>query len=183
MDEAGYMLLAGAEAHPDNFHIWMEMCYLLLRMLSRSCLRVCQTAMRLSNSNSIQNPAYGALTTSGGPQEAIGIFAISDHQPDIGLFWLLRSTHAQLKLNSGSSAGRPRLRTTFWALLARARLLAWDISIPQSDGFFSELMSFPPKEIAESIVAFHFLEAGGPPEMILSLMSLFASRCQILFFN
>jgi hypothetical protein len=172
MEEAGYMLLAGAEAHPDNYQIWMEMCFLLLRMLSRSCLRVCQTAMRLSSPMAAQDRAYSGLN-SGGPQEAIGIFALSDHQPDIGLFWLLRSMHAQLKLHR---ALRPRLRTTFWALVARARLLAWDISIPQSDDFFSKLTSFPAKEIYESIVAFHFLEAGGPPEMVLWLMTLLATK-------
>lgn len=176
MQQAGYVLMGGAEAYPDNYFIWMEFCFLLLRLLSKSCLRVCHTALRLSHTISTQNRVNGGLITSGGPQEAIGIFALSDHQPDIGLFWLLRSMHAQLKPHHGPSAVRPRLRTTFWALVARARLLAWDISIPQSDGFFSELKTFPSKEIIESIVAFHFLEAGGPSEMILWLMRLIASR-------
>jgi hypothetical protein len=176
LEEAGYMLLAGAEAHPDNYQIWMEMCFLLLRMLSRSCLRVCQTAMRVSSPMAFQDRSHSGLMATGGPQEAIGIFALSDHQPDIGLFWLMRSMHAQLKLHRGLSPGKPRLRTTFWALVARARLLAWDISIPQSEDFFSKLTSFPAKEIYESIVAFHFLEAGGPSEMILWLMKLIATK-------
>jgi hypothetical protein len=189
MQEAGYMLLAGAEVHPGTYVLWEELCFLLLRMLSKSCLRVCQTAMRVSLYDSTQvsvalikrQSSGGQLSSAsiGRPQEAIGIFALSDHQSDIGLFWLLRSIHAQLKRQHGSSAGRPRLRTIFWALVARARLLAWDTSIPKSDGFFSTLMSFPPAEIIESVVAFHFLEAGGPSDMILWLMRLHASRCAV----
>jgi hypothetical protein len=183
--EAGYALLAGIDSHPGVFNIWQETCDVIMQMVSKSCLRVCHTAMRLSSDSAVQDltltkrPATGGLSSSaasGRPQEAIGIFALSDHQPDIGLFWLLRSMRAQMKLQKGSSAARPRLRTTFWALVARSRLLAWDVSIPHSEGFFAELKSFPEKEIMESVVAFHFLEAGGPPEMITWLMRLHASR-------
>ena len=107
IEKAGYVLMGGAEAYPDNYFIWMEFCFLLLRLLSKSCLRVCHTALRLSHTISTQNRVNGGLITSGGPQEAIGIFALSDHQPDIGLFWLLRSMHAQLKPHHGPSAVRP----------------------------------------------------------------------------
>jgi hypothetical protein len=187
--EASYTLLAGIDSHPGIFALWLETCEAITQMMSRACLRVCHTAVRLSSDSSVQalthekRLASGGLGTSvavGRPQEAIGIFALSDHQPDIGLFWLLRSMHAQLKLQKGSSAVRLRLRTTFWALVARSRLLAWDVSIPHSESFFSELMSFPEKEIIDSVVAFHFLEAGGPSEMIPWLMKLHLSRYALL---
>ena len=180
LEEGGYILLSGADSHPHNGDIWFEICFLLLRMLSKSCLRTCQTAMRLVDATAMQDAAAGGLASSGAaglPQEAIGIFALSDHQPHVGLTWLLRSLNAQSKpLPNGAPAAKPRIRTIFWALVARARLLAWNISVPHSEGFFSELKSFPAKEITDSIVAFHFLEAGGPSDMILWLMSLQASR-------
>jgi hypothetical protein len=185
LEQAGYILLSGAESHPSNLDIWVDICFLLLRMLSKSCLRVCQTVMRLFDINSIQGAApikqrvAGGLASAGAvglAQEAIGIFALSDHQPHVGLFWLLRSLDAQSRPLHRSSAVKPRTRTVFWALVARARLLAWDISIPLSDDFFSGLKSLPAKEVTDSIVAFHFLEAGGPPDMILWLMRLHASR-------
>jgi hypothetical protein len=172
--DAGYSLLAGADAHPDSHSIWLELCQLLLQMLSKSCLRVCQTAMRLTDHRSTESRDQAVDDPTGRPQESIGIFALSDQQADIGLFWLLRSIHAQM---SGSTNARPRPRTLFWALVARSRLLAWDISIPHSQRFFSDLKSFPEKAVLESVVAFHFLEAGGPSEMIPWLMALHASRC------
>ena len=183
--EASYTLLAGIDSHPGIFALWLETCEAIMQMMSRACLRVCHTAVRLSSDSAVQalthekRLASGGLGTSvavGRPQEAIGIFALSDHQPDIGLFWLLRSMHAQLNLQKGSSSVRLRLRTTFWAIVARSRLLAWDVSIPHSESFFSELMSLPEKEILDSVVAFHFLEAGGPSEMIPWLMKLHLSR-------
>jgi hypothetical protein len=185
LEQAGYILLSGAESHPSNHDIWVEICFLLLRLLSRSCLRVCQTAMRLFENASMQDNAFvkrqavGGLASAGAiglAQEAIGIFALSDHQPHVGLFWLLRSLKAQTRPQRGLSAAKPRIRTIFWTLVARARLLAWEISIPHSAGFFSELKSYPAKDVTDSIVAFHFLEAGGPSDMILWLMTLHASR-------
>jgi hypothetical protein len=41
-------------------------------------------------------------------------------------------------------------------------------------------MSYPENEIIDSVVAFHFLEAGGPSEMIPWLMKLHLSRYALL---